>query len=287
MHLYLLVAAVCALAGAASGIAIGLRRGRRPVPVQDPRELADLRRQLVTSARLAAVGELAAGIAHEINNPLAFVRSNLSQLEAIWKELRLLPADPAHAELMRDVDALFEESIEGVDRAAEIVRSVRSIAHAGSAEREPTDLRPLLEDVLHVASARLRSRVNVLREFDESLPRVVCAPQQLRQVFLNLVINAAQAVEPGGHVLVATRPDGDHVIVSVADDGCGIPPHLMDRIFDPFFTTKPVGVGTGLGLGIAHQIVSSHGGEIQVVSTPGHGSVFRVRLPVEPIERIN
>src|SRR5262249_36321799 len=210
----------------------------------------------ITSARLAAVGELAAGIAHEINNPLAFVRSNLTQLEAIWKELGVLPAAPEHAEILRDVDALFEETIEGIDRAAEIVRSVRSIAHAGSAERVPTDLRPLLEDVLHVASAQLRSRVNVLREFDDALPRVVCAPQQLRQVFLNLVINAAQAVEPGGHVLVATRPDGDYVIVSVADDGCGRPPQLMDRIFDQFLTTKPGGVGTGLGLGIAHQLGS-------------------------------
>ena len=106
---------------------------------------------------------------------------------------------------------------------------MRSFAHAGSASREPTDLRPLLEDVLHVASAQLRSRVNVLREYDDDLPRVVCAPQQLRQVFLNLVVNAAQAVEPGGHVLVATRPDGDHVIVSVGDDGCGIAPDLIDR----------------------------------------------------------
>jgi signal transduction histidine kinase len=179
---------------------------------------------------------------------------------------------------------LFEESIEGVDRAAEIVRSVRSFAHVGSASRESTDLRPLLEDVLHVASGQLRSRVNVMREYDDALPRVLCAPQQLRQVFLNLIINAAQAVEPGGTVLVATRREGDHVIVSVADDGCGIPPHLLDRIFDPFFTTKPVGVGTGLGLGIAHQIVTSHGGEIQVESTPGIGTVFRVRLPAAPPE---
>jgi signal transduction histidine kinase len=256
----------------------------RVIVVRDLREVADLRRQLITSARLAAVGELAAGIAHEINNPLAFVRSNLSQLEEIWKELRVLPRAAEHADLLGDVDALFEESIEGVDRAAEIVRSVRGFAHAGSARRELTDLRPLLEDVLHVASAQLRSRVNVLREFDDALPRVVCAPQQLRQVFLNLIVNAAQAVESGGHVLVATRPDGDHVIVSVADDGCGIPPELIDRIFDPFFTTKPVGVGTGLGLGIAHQIVSSHGGEIQVESTPGTGTVFRVRLPVAPAE---
>jgi two-component system, NtrC family, sensor kinase len=284
LNLYLLVAAVSTLAGAASvGVAIALRRRLPPEVVQDPRELADLRRQLVTSARLAAVGELAAGIAHEINNPLAFVRSNLSQLEAIWKELGLLPASPAHVEILRDVDALFEESIEGVDRAAEIVRSVRSFAHAGSASREPTDLRPLLEDVLHVASAQLRSRVTVIREYDDDLPRVICAPQQLRQVFLNLVVNAAQAVDPGGHVLVATRPDGDHVIVSVGDDGCGIEPHLIDRIFDPFFTTKPVGEGTGLGLGIAHQIVTSHGGEIQVESTPGSGSVFRVKLPTAPV----
>jgi signal transduction histidine kinase len=138
--------------------------------------------------------------------------------------------------------------------------------------------------VLHVASGQLRSRVNVMREYDDALPRVLCAPQQLRQVFLNLIINAAQAVEPGGTVLVATRREGDHVIVSVADDGCGIPPHLLDRIFDPFFTTKPVGVGTGLGLGIAHQIVTSHGGEIQVESTPGIGTVFRVRLPAAPPE---
>ena len=254
----------------------------RLLVVRDLREVADLRRQLLVSARLAAVGELAAGIAHEINNPLAFVRSNLSQLETIWKELAILPAQAEHAELLRDVDALFEESIEGVDRAAEIVRSVRSFAHAGSALRESTDLRPLLEDVLHVASGQLRSRVHVLREYDAELPRVICAPQQLRQVFLNLVINAAQAVDAGGTVLVATRRDGDHVIVSVADDGCGIPPDLIDRIFDPFFTTKPVGVGTGLGLGIAHQIVTSHGGEIQVESTPGTGTIFRVRLPASP-----
>jgi len=258
----------------------------RVLVVRDLREVADLRRQLLISGRLAAVGELAAGIAHEINNPLAFVRSNLSQLEAIWKELRILPAAAERAELLRDVDALFEESIEGVDRAAEIVRSVRSFAHAGSVSRESTDLRPLLEDVLHVASGQLRSRVNVLREYEDALPRVLCAPQQLRQVFLNLVINAAQAVEAGGTVLVATRRDADHVIVSVADDGCGIPPDLIDRIFDPFFTTKPVGVGTGLGLGIAHQIVTSHGGEIQVESTPGIGTIFRVRLPAAAADEL-
>jgi len=257
----------------------------RVVVVRDLSEVADLRKRLVMSARLAAVGELAAGIAHEINNPLAFVRSNLSQLESMWKALRPRKSDiHFEATLVQDIDELVAESIEGIDRAVEIVRSVRSFAHAGSSSRESTDLRPLLENVLHVASAQLRDRVNVLREFDATLPHVVCAPQQLRQVFLNLVVNAAQAVEDGGSVLVATRSEGRHVIVSVADDGCGIPPESIDRIFDPFFTTKPVGVGTGLGLGIVHQIVTSHGGEIQVESTPGRGTVFRVRLPAAPAE---
>ena len=257
----------------------------RVVVVRDLREVADLQSRLLLSARLAAVGELAAGIAHEINNPLAFVRSNLSQLEDRWKQLRpASAADPSSDELVRDVDELIEESVEGVDRAALIVRSVRSFAHAGTATREPTDLRPLLDDVLHVASGQLRNRVRVIRELDDDLALVLCAPQQMRQVFLNLVINASQAVEDGGTVLVAARCQGGDVVVSVADDGCGIPENLIDRIFDPFFTTKAVGVGTGLGLGIVHQIVASHDGGIEVESTPGEGTVFRVRLPAAPAE---
>ncbi len=264
------------------GAAIG-----RVLVVRDLREVADLRNRLIVSGRLAAVGELAAGIAHEINNPLAFVRSNLSQLEEHWKQLRpraLAGADAPLEEIARDCDELIEESIEGVDRAVEIVRGVKSFAHAGSDARESTDLHALLDDTLHVASSQLRGRVHVRREYDEDLPSVACAPQQLKQVFLNLVINAAQAVDDGGNVLVATRPDGGHVVVSVADDGCGIAPEIIDRIFDPFFTTKGVGVGTGLGLGIAHQIVTSHDGEIQVESDLGKGTVFRVRLPAEPSE---
>jgi signal transduction histidine kinase len=135
-----------------------------------------------------------------------------------------------------------------------------------------------------VASGQLRNRVNVIREFEDDLPPVPCAPQQMRQVFLNLVINASQAVEDHGTVLVAARVAGDDVVVSVADDGCGIPEHLVERIFDPFFTTKAVGVGTGLGLGIAHQIIASHGGEIEVESSENAGTVFRVRLSASATE---
>ena len=263
---------------------VGGVRGR-VVVVRDMREVADLQSRLLLSARLAAVGELAAGIAHEINNPLAFVRANLSHLEDCWKRVRPEKSnDPELDQVVADVDELVEESAEGVDRAVEIIRSVRSFAHSGTTQREATDLRPLLDDVLHVASGQLRNRVTVLREFQDDLPSVMCAPQQMRQVFLNLVINASQAVEDSGSVLVAARSSEDEVIVSVADDGCGIPEDVIDRIFDPFFTTKAVGVGTGLGLGIAHQIITSHGGAIEVESGENTGTIFRVHLPLGAAE---
>ncbi len=262
----------------------GSPRGR-VVVVRDMREVADLQRSLLLSARLAAVGELAAGIAHEINNPLAFVRANLSHLEECWKRVRPDSSEDAEIEqIAGDVDDLVEESIEGVDRAVEIVRSVKSFAHAGTATREATDLRLLLDDVLHVASGQLRNRVNVVREFQDDLPSVPCAPQQMRQVFLNLVINASQAVDDNGTVLVSAHSDDSSVVVSIADDGCGIPEDQIDRIFDPFFTTKAVGVGTGLGLGISHQIIANHGGSIEVESAENTGTVFHVRLPLGPAQ---
>jgi two-component system NtrC family sensor kinase len=254
----------------------------RVLVVRDLREVADLRRRLVTSARLAAVGELAAGIAHEINNPLAFVRSNLSQLETSWKHLReVLPVPDASDETrfaMDDVEELVADSVEGVDRAAEIIRGVKSFSHAGTGARERTDLNALLEDVLRVAAPQLRQRIQIERDY-ATLPPIECTRQSLRQVFLNLVLNASQAIESGGTILVRSRAVDGGVTVDVADDGCGIVPEIIDRIFDPFFTTKGVGEGTGLGLGIAYQIVQQHNGTIQVESSPGLGACFSVTLP--------
>jgi signal transduction histidine kinase len=255
----------------------------RIVVVRDLREVADLRHRLVTSARLAAVGELAAGIAHEINNPMAFVRSNLSQLEERWKEVRaeLDRAGRATAlrETLGDVDELLSDSLEGVDRAVEIVRGVRNFAHPGRDGRELVDIHRLLEDALRLISPQLRGRAEVERRFG-SLAEVPGVPQQLRQVFVNLLLNASQAISPGGHIWLETRVESNRAVVVVADNGPGIPPEIIDRIFDPFFTTKPVGEGTGLGLGIAYQIVRSHGGAIHVDSTPGRGARFRVELPL-------
>jgi signal transduction histidine kinase len=254
------------------------------VVVRDLREVADLRHRLVTSARLAAVGELAAGIAHEINNPMAFVRANLSQLESRWKDVRAElehagRADALH-ETLGDVDELLADSLEGVDRAVEIVRNVKGFAHPGNGGREPVDLHRIVEDALRLISPQLRGRAEVEKDFQE-LPELLGVPQQLRQVFVNLLLNASQAISPGGRIQLATRSENGRAVVIVADDGPGIAPEIIDRIFDPFFTTKPVGEGTGLGLGIAYQIVRSHGGAIKVESPPGQGATFRVELPGE------
>jgi signal transduction histidine kinase len=255
----------------------------RLVIVRDLREVADLRHRLVTSARLAAVGELAAGIAHEINNPMAFVRANLSQLEGRWKEVRAELERAGRAEALRealgDVDELLADSLEGVDRAVEIVRNVKGFAHPGSGEREPADLHRIVEDALRLIAPQLRGRAEVEKDFAKEMPELLGVPQQLRQVFVNLLLNASQAISPGGRIWISTRSENGRAVVTVADDGPGIPPEIIDRIFDPFFTTKPVGEGTGLGLGIAYQIVRSHGGAIQVESLPGHGATFRVELP--------
>ncbi len=257
----------------------------RVLVVRDLRDVTQLRNRLIMSARLAAVGELAAGIAHEINNPIAFVRANLSQLASHWKTVKAEFENAGRAQaqcaLIDEGEELIEESIEGVDRAAEIVRGVKGFSHAGQHVREPTDLNQLLEDVLHMAAAQLRGRTTVERYYVE-LPALLCVSQELKQVFLNLIVNAGQATADGGTIKIATEARGGFVTVRIEDDGCGIAPENLERIFDPFFTTKRVGEGTGLGLGIAYQIVRSHGGEIRVESEIGRGSRFRVRFPLAP-----
>jgi C4-dicarboxylate-specific signal transduction histidine kinase len=244
------------------------------VVARDLREVVSLRSQLITSGRLAAVGELAAGIAHEINNPIAFVRSNLGALRALLgrAEARL------SAEEQGEGRELIGESLEGVDRVAAIVRDVKGFAHAGSPQPEAVELAPLLDSVLRVAGPELRhARVEVVHG---EVSAVRGAAQELKQVFLNLVVNAAQAVERGGAIRIHTREQGERALVSVDDQGCGIDGDTLERIFDPFFTTKPVGKGTGLGLSISYEIVRRHGGQMAVTSTPGRGTSVQVELPL-------
>jgi PAS domain S-box-containing protein len=252
------------------------------VVLRDRREIEELRRHMVTQARLAAVGELAAGLAHEMNNPLAYVRSNLAQLERHWKSLSdrdaLAPED--REALAEESHELIVESLVGVDRAAEIVRGVRHFTHAGSPVREPADLNALIEDAIAMLRSRLRPPDVTIGFQPGALPQVSCAPQELRQVFLNLLVNALDAVAARGQVSVSTWRENGEVIAQVSDDGCGMTPEVLERIFDPFFTTKRVGEGTGLGLGIAWHIVQGHGGRIDVRSEPGAGTEFQVHLPL-------
>jgi signal transduction histidine kinase len=251
--------------------------------VRDLHEMVALRDRLLLSGRLAAVGELAAGIAHEISNPLAFVRANLGLMREHWSSLgeRLEEEGKKQdaSDLLAEGEEMLDESLEGVDRAAAIVRDVRGLAHAGGRERQAADLNQLLEGVLRIAAPQLRGRATLEKDFGE-VPPLWGTPQELQQVFLNLVLNALQALDGSGTIRIVTGHQGEFVFARVEDDGCGMEPEIRDRIFDPFFTTKPVGEGTGLGLGIAYGIIRSHGGDISVESEPGRGTRFSVQLPV-------
>ena len=248
--------------------------------VHDLREVASLRNRLVTSGRLAAVGQLAAGIAHEINNPLAYVRSNLRLLEEHWPALEAgaLKADGAAVGSGEGVE-MIAECREGVERVASIVRDVGGFAREGPPILESADLRELLDTAVRVATPQLRGRATIERDY-AALPPVRCVPQELMQVFLNLVLNAAQALGRGGSIRLRTAVREADVQVEVEDDGPGLPDGDPARLFDPFFTTKPAGEGTGLGLAISRQIVVKHAGEIGARSGPRGGALFWLKLPV-------
>jgi signal transduction histidine kinase len=256
----------------------------RAVAVRDLRDVEALRGRLVTAGRLAAVGELAAGIAHEINTPVTWVRANLGTLREHWEAL----AAAAHKSapdsgldvVAAEGEEVLDESLEGVERVAAIVRHVAAFAHAGLGESEHVDLNQVLDDAVNVVA--LSYSVMVERDYGE-IPPVRGAPQDLKQVFLNLLLNALQAIGDYGRIRLVTRRVGDRVSACVEDDGCGIPEDAVERVFDPFFTTRP-GEAVGLGLAHCYQIVQRHGGEIRVESRRRHGASFEVLLPCADAE---
>jgi len=246
-------------------------------------ERTTLQDRLRQSQKLEAVGQLAAGLAHEINNPMSYVRSNLHVLRQEWEALRAKLDAVGQWEESEDFEALIDESLEGVDRTIAIVKDVREFSHFGGATGpglEAVDLADLADGALRVASARARPGIELERAYGD-VPRVRCNPNQLRQVLVNLIVNAVQAVDEAGHVRLVTGSDGHEAFVRVEDNGSGMSDETRERLFDPFFTTKPVGEGTGLGLYVSYEIVQSHGGRIVVQSEPGVGSSFEVRLPLE------
>jgi len=240
-------------------------------------------RAILHKDQLATLGEVAVGLSHEINNPLAYLRANLNLLRQHWDALGIklekTLSSQESSELIVEGAEMIDESLEGVERAAAIVRDVRGLAHAGSKQWETADLNGLIDGVLRMAAPQLRDHVGLEKCYG-ARPQVLCAPQELQQVFLNLVLHAGQAVGRSGTIRLITDREPSGVVVRVEDDGCGIPADAISRIFDPFFTTKEVGEGTGLGLGIAYGIVQQHGGDIFVEPSPGGGTLFSVHLPV-------
>ena len=269
-------------------------------------KLAQAQLQLLQSEKMASIGQLAAGVAHEINNPIGFVKSNFNTLAHYVDDLLGIarayaevesqlgaPFAPAfkvvqqhkqaadHDFLVTDLPQLIGESRDGVDRISKIVQDLKDFSHPGGNDWRWTDLQTGLESTLGVAWNQLKHKAEVTRDF-AALPEVYCLGSQINQVVLNLLINAAQAITTHGHIALRTGTDGTDVWLEVQDDGCGMDAAHMARIFEPFYTTKPVGQGTGLGLSIAWGIVERHHGHIQVQSQVQQGSTIRVTLPIDP-----
>jgi signal transduction histidine kinase len=256
-------------------------------------ELRATQTQLVQSEKMAALGTLVAGVAHEINTPLGAITSNTDLMGRTFAKLKEAGRDPAQAAPMqRHIEraaGIVEISREACRRIAEIVRSLRNFSRLDEAERKPADLHEGLQSTLTLVTHLTKNRITVHRDYGQ-LPQVDCHANQINQVFLNILVNAAQSITGAGEITIRTRhdpaatalPDGPAgaAVVEITDSGCGIAAEHLPRIFDPGFTTKGVGVGTGLGLAICYRIISDHHGDIAVASVVGKGSTFRITLPV-------
>ncbi|MDT4291261.1 ATP-binding protein [Methylomonas sp. MO1] len=263
-------------------------------------QLEETQMQLLQSEKMASIGQLAAGVAHEINNPIGFVNSNLSTLqEYVDGMLRLLAAyeriegslvnealqNITHLKqeinigyLREDIGDLLAESLDGLQRVRRIVKDLKDFSHVGELEQQSANLESGLDSTLNVVWNEIKYKADVVKEYG-GIPEINCIASQLNQVFMNLLINAVQAIEDHGRITLRTAYDEQSVWVEVEDTGKGIKPEQLGKIFDPFFTTKSVGMGTGLGLSLSYGIVKKHNGRIEVKSELGKGTCFRVCLP--------
>ena len=267
-------------------------------------ERKHLESQLVQSEKLASLGQLAAGVAHEINNPVGFISSNLSTLDGYFEQLQqmleayrqaaaLLPVGEQRDRLTalaktleldflkEDIPILIRESKDGIGRVVQIVKDLKNFSRVDTDQTwQWANLQQGIDSTLNIVASELKYKADVVKQYSP-LPEIECLASQLNQVVMNLVVNAAQAMGPErGTITISNGVQGDNIWLEVADNGCGIPPETVQKIFDPFFTTKPVGEGTGLGLSLSYGIVKKHRGDISVSSEPGKGTTFRVVLPI-------
>jgi PAS domain S-box-containing protein len=281
------------------------------------KQLQKTQAQIIQSEKMASIGQLAAGVAHEINNPVAFMSSNLNAMaeyqaqlaDMLQRSIKIINAlgdsqntkqlpdtmGSAVAEvqelaeqldlefLFEDFPQLIEESQEGALRIRKIVGDLKDFAHPGEQQRVAADINQGLDTTINIAWNEIKYKAKLVRDYGE-IPPVTCYPQQINQVFMNLLVNAAQALEKDGQILVKTRHVDGHVVIQISDNGCGIPEAVKSKIFDPFFTTKEIGKGTGLGLNMAYNIIKKHKGKIEVDSTVGCGTTFTITLPEMAID---
>ena len=251
---------------------------------------------LVQSEKMASLGNLLAGVAHEINTPVGSISSNSHLLMRAVEKLRKL-VDDAPELRGQDVQGKLTrilEALEGVSRVNEtacerivsIVRSLKSFSRLEEPTCRKASIHEEIEAALTLVHHQLKSRIDVERDYGE-IPDVECVSGQLNQVFMNLLVNASQAIEGKGRIRITTRAEGDHVRIAFKDSGSGIRPENLDRVFEPGFTTKVAGDGTGLGLGICYKIIHAHHGDIKVESELGEGATFTVTLPVRALKTID
>ncbi|WP_394782032.1 ATP-binding protein [Undibacterium sp.] len=272
-------------------------------------KLQEAQAQLLQSEKMASVGQLAAGIAHEINNPVGFVNSNMGSLQNYIQTLfgligqyeQLLQQSPQQAEITpriealrkkadidfmkEDIEALVGESMDGLKRVKDIVQSLKDFSHVGESDWQEADIHKGIESTLNIVMNEIKYKAVIEKDYG-AIPLVKCIISQLNQVFMNLLVNASHAIKNTGVIRISTGSTSapgarQWIWIRFSDTGSGIPAENLTRIFEPFFTTKPVGSGTGLGLSLSYGIIKKHGGRIEVDSEPGKGSTFTIHLPVQ------
>ncbi len=267
--------------------------------------------KLLQSEKMASIGQLAAGVAHEINNPTGFVHSNLNTLKeysqdilkillsydhlivtlqkedqstsiaTAMQELQTLREEIDLDFIIEDMTDLLNESYDGTDRIKKIVAGLKTFAHPGKKQMEDADINECLNTTLNIVKNELKYKSDITRNYQKDLPKLKCFPQKLSQAFMNILVNSSQAIEKDGKIAIATRLQDNSIRILFSDNGTGISSENINRIFDPFFTTKDVGQGTGLGLHVAYTLIQDHGGTIEVKSQEGKGTVMAITLPID------
>lgn len=272
---------------------------------------------LVQSEKMASLGQMVAGVAHEINTPLGYVQNNVAIGQELFTQMRsvlgtyetlidqlldgeadeeqlaaqmqlaaAMRRDGNMQEMLSEMNGLMADSLYGIEQISGLVHDLKNFSRMDAAANDLANPNDCIESALNIGRNVLKNKVEVVKDLTQ-IPEIMCAPSQLNQVFLNLFTNAAQAMETPGKLFIKSWHDADAIHIGVSDNGRGIPPDILGRIFDPFFTTKPVGEGTGLGLAISHQIIQQHGGSIRVESRLGEGTSFHISLPLSGNTRTN